>query len=161
MIERLPAAVRNYIAGFDLAALAITEKGVKVTRDPTGAKSAWWCRAADAEPLREWLVEHQSCDVLYAARQIQVSVTAHAIVVQRASAAVARIDQGIDAAQERGLLKLFNDEYRRRRVLAKARGEGFMVYRHARARLRKALATAAAKGESPEKLFERVLHGHG
>jgi hypothetical protein len=158
-IGRLPAAVRSYIAGFDLAALAITDKGVRVTRDPAGARAAWWCRAADAPALLEWLEEHESTEVLYAARLLGLSVTPHAVVVQRASAAVARIDAGLDKAQEQGLLMEFNRQYKRRRMQAQEHGKGFLPYRHAKARLRKLLATTAAKGEPPEKLFERVLNG--
>jgi hypothetical protein len=107
--------------------------------------------------LRQWLTEHESCDVLYAARQLAVSVTPHAVVVQRASAAVERIDTRLDQAQEQGLLKEFNRQYKRRRLLAQARGEGFIPYRHAKARLRKMLTTAAATGGLPENLFDRVF----
>jgi hypothetical protein len=156
-IARLPRNVRDYIAGFNLAALAVTDNGIRLTRDPAGARAAWWCRAADAAPLHEWLTEHQSCDVLYAARQLQVSVTPHAIVVQRASAALGRIDAGCDKAQEAGLLKEFNAQYKRCRLLAKARGQGFLPYRHAKARLRKMLVTAVATGGLPENLFDRVF----
>jgi hypothetical protein len=156
-IGRLAPAVRSYIAGFDLAALAVTDRGIRLTLDPAGARAAWWCRAADAEPLREGLAEHQSFDVLYAARQLAVSVTPHHVVLARASAALARIDTRLDQAQEQGLLKQFNREYKRRRALAKERGQGFIIYRHARARLRKLLAAMAATGESPESLFDRVF----
>jgi hypothetical protein len=109
--------------------------------------------------LRQWLTERESCDVLYAARQLAVSVTPHAVVLARASAAVERIERGIDAAQEQGLLKQFNREYKRRRLLAKARGQGFMGYQRARAKLRTALASAAAKGADvpADELLARVF----
>jgi hypothetical protein len=109
--------------------------------------------------LHEWLTEHQSCDVLYAARKLQVSVTAHAIVLARASAAIERIDTRLDAAQEQeqGLLKQFNREYKRRRALAREHGQDFIIYRHAWARLRKLLAATAPTGRVPENLFGQVF----
>jgi hypothetical protein len=114
-IGKLPRSVRSYLDNFHLMAIAVTESGIRLTRNPAGARAAWWCREVDAEPLREWLAEHQSCDVLYAARQLEVPVTAHATVLERARAALGRIDVGLDKAQEAGLLKQFNAAYKRER----------------------------------------------
>jgi hypothetical protein len=83
--------------------------------------------------------------VPFAARTLGATVTEHAMVVQRAAAALGRIERGIDAAQPRGLLKKLIAAYCAHRLAAKARGERFMGYAKARARLRAALATVAAR----------------
>jgi hypothetical protein len=94
-------------------------------------------------------------DVVAAARRLDVMVTEHAGVVTRAQAAVKKIEGGLRWAQRQGVLSQFNDEYRRRRLAATARGERFMSYGEAQARLRKALAGVAAGGELQiQSLFE-------
>ena len=46
-------------------------------------------------------------------------------------------------AQRTGVLHVFNQEYRRRRLEAQRRGERFMGYAQAMARLRRAITEAA------------------
>jgi hypothetical protein len=159
-IAPLPPAITDYISRFDLTALAVTrDNRVVVTRNPAGAKAAWWCKAEDAGPLLRWLISRLSHDAPYAARTLGLTVTEHEVVVQRAAAAVARLETGLDAAQKKGLLKSFNAAYREHRLAAKAQGKRFMGYQRAQARLRSALATAAAKGGdmSPAELFADVF----
>jgi hypothetical protein len=74
-------------------------------------------------------------------------VTEHAVAVTRAQAAVKKIEHGLGWAQRQGVLSQFNDEYRRRRLAAIAKGERFMNYSEAQTRLHKALAGVAAGGE--------------
>jgi hypothetical protein len=154
-IPPLPPAIAEYVGRFDLAAIAATRDGrVVVTRDPAGAKAAWWCKAEDAGPILRWLLEHRSHDAPYAARTLGLTVTEHATVVQRAAVAVARIEVGLGKAQEYGLLKQFNAAYRAHRLAAKANGRRFMSYQQAQARLKAALASAAAKGGEVEPAAE-------
>jgi hypothetical protein len=150
-IPPLPPPIADYVARFDLTALAVTRDGrVIVTRDPAGARAAWWCRAEDAGPILRWLVSHLSHDAPYAARTLGLVVTEHETVVQRAAAAVARIELGLDKAQKEGLLTQFNRAYKAHRLAAKAEGRRFMGYAAAQARLRSALASAAANGGKVE-----------
>jgi hypothetical protein len=165
-IAPLPPAIAEYVARFDLTAVAVTRDGrVIVTRDPSGAraKAAWWCVASDAGPLLRWLLERGSHDVPFAARTLGSTVTEHATVVQRAATALGRIDAGLDKAQEDGLLRSFNAAYRAYRLAAKAEGRRFMGYAKARARLRAALASAAANGgkTEPAELFANVFGSEG
>ena len=62
----------------------------------------------------------------------------------RARAAVTRINAVLNAAHDRGDLKFFNAEFRRRRMAARAAGVSFMSYATAMQRLRKELACVAA-----------------
>jgi hypothetical protein len=102
----LPPPIAEYVARFDLTAIAVTRDGgrVIVTRDPAGARAAWWCKSEDAGSILRWLVSHLSQDVPYAARTLERTVTEHATVVQRAAAALSRIELGLDQAQKQGLL---------------------------------------------------------
>ena len=66
-----------------------------------------------------------------------------------------RLDARIEAAQRGGDFGYINREYERRRIEACERGESFMPYSAAQARLRKALAGVAA-GDRPV-LMTRVF----
>jgi hypothetical protein len=52
-------------------------------------------------------------------------------------------------AQRTGVLHEFNQEYRRRRLESRRRGERFMGYAQATARLRRAIIKVPATGASP------------
>src|ERR1700731_4882839 len=134
------------VAAFDLTSIAVTRDGrLVVTRNPAGATAAWWCPAREASRV----VRHarkDSGDVEAAARALGVPVTVHHVAIQRAGAAVARIDAALAEAQRTGAMKFFNAEYRRRREAANAIGQGFMSYETARARLRRAVAGIIAQG---------------
>jgi hypothetical protein len=52
-------------------------------------------------------------------------------------------------AQRTGVLHEFNQEYRRRRLESQRRGEQFMGYAQATARLRRAITKVAATGTGP------------
>ena len=58
-------------------------------------------------------------------------------------------------AQRSGVLHEFNQEYRRRRLEAQRRGEGFMGYAQAKARLRRAITKVAATGAAPVAIVGR------
>ena len=82
-------------------------------------------------------------DIVAAAAQLGIA-HAHDEAVTRARAAVARINAVLNAAHDRGDLKFFNSEFRRRRMAARAAGVSFMSYATAMQRLRKELACVAA-----------------
>ena len=92
-----------------------------------------------------------------ASRAVGAALTDHATVLARAKAAVARIEAGMAWAQRSGVLHEFNQEYRRRRLEAQARGERFMGYARATVRLRRALTKVAATGSAPVAIVRRVF----
>ena len=87
--------------------------------------------------------EAHSGDIPAAAGALGVALTDHATVLARAKAALAKIDAGMAWAQRTGVLHEFNREYRRRRLEAQGRGERFMGYAQAKARLRRAITRPA------------------
>jgi hypothetical protein len=156
-IAPVPRAVAQYIAGFDLRAICRYRDGrLGVTRDPGGCAAAWWCEARHAGKL---LRAAHDGDVAKAAAALGIEVTPHDEVLERAQAAVSRIEHGISKAQAEGLLREFNQIYRAKRLLALERGRRFMSYQQARARLRNALAKVPAKGLPRGPLLEAVFGG--
>jgi hypothetical protein len=158
-IPSLPRAVADYVRAFDLTAICAYRDGrIGVSRNPAGAVAAWWVEAEQAGAVIRQ-ARKDSSDIQAIARRLGVALTEHAIVLTRASAAVARIERALAEAQARGDLRFFNAEYKRRRAQAAAAGKGFMNYGQARARLQKAIAKVAAEGGTvtPE-LVASVFH---
>ncbi len=144
-IERVSAVERDYLAAFDLAAVAISPTGrVYASRNPAGASLAWWCRAADANRVAE--AADATGDVETTAARCGVQLTPHAIVVERVAQRTGKIEAAIERAIDEGVLKQFNAEYRKRRLAAKRIGKAFMTYGAAQARLRKAVTAMIARG---------------
>ena len=88
-------------------------------------------------------------DIPAAARALGLVLTHDATVLARAPAVLARIEAGMASAQRTVVLHEFNQEYRRRRLEAQRRGEGFMGYAQAKARLRRAITEVAANRLRP------------
>jgi len=157
MIPALPRPVRSYLLSFSIACVCTFPSGrIAVRRDPCGATSAWWCDADLAGDLaRE--ARKNGGDIVGAAQRLGIQLTPHASVLARATACTERIKGGLAELQERGGLKYFNKVYRERRQAAAVRGESFMPYAAARARLRQAIGGVAA-GETSSiiaRVFER------
>jgi hypothetical protein len=121
-IESLPPSARDYLAAFDLAAVAISPTGrVFTSRNPVGASAAFWCRAGEADKVTK------------------------------------RIDEAIARAKADGLLTRFHQEYKQRRLQAKARGEPFLSFGEAERRLRKLLADSIVAGGTIPQSFTEVF----
>jgi hypothetical protein len=84
------------------------------------------------------------------------ALTDHATVLARAKAAVAKIEAGMAWAQRTGVLHELNQESRCRRLEAQRRGERFMGYTQATARLRRAITKVAATGRAPVAIVQEV-----
>src|SRR6476660_5715997 len=156
-IAPLPKPIADYLAGFDLMAIAVSRDGrIVSTRAPRGCTAAWWVEAANAGKIKRWLIANGSRDAVFAGRSLGIALTDHETVVRRAATALGQIRNGVGKAEERGQLKEFNQAYRAHRIAAQAAGRRFMDYRDAKRRLEAAVASAAGKGEAfqPAKLFE-------
>jgi hypothetical protein len=86
-----------------------------------------------------------------------IALTDHDTVLARARHAVAKIEARIAWAQRSGVLHEFNQEYRRRRLKRQARGERFMGYAQAPARLRRAIAKVATSGTATAAFVREVF----
>jgi hypothetical protein len=73
------------------------------------------------------------------AGSLRATLTPDDIAIGRASAAVTRLDAMIEAMRRDGTLQEFNARYKRGRAAALARGEGFLGFGIAMARLKRAL----------------------
>jgi hypothetical protein len=74
-----------------------------------------------------------------AAAEKRATLTEHATAMARAGSAAQRLDEHMASVRGTGVLKEFDRAYKRRRMAATARGEGFMTFKTAQARLRLAL----------------------
>jgi hypothetical protein len=144
-IERLSAAAVDYLISFNAHAVAISPKGkVYTSANPTGAALAWWCRRHDAVRLAK--AAQATGNVEGMARMLRITLTPHAVVLERVAERNARLDEALQRAQESGLLKDFNNAYRWRRLSAQKTGTRFMSFPAAQRRLRQVLTQAVANG---------------
>ena len=149
MTEQIPSLARaaaDYVHAFNIAAVCVYRDGrIGVSRNPVGVAQAWWLQTDEAGAvIREG--RKNGGDIPAAARELGVMLTAHDVVIARAKAATARVENALSGAQARGDLQFFNREYKRRRTAAAAAGQSFMSYGQARTRLHKTIATVAASG---------------
>jgi hypothetical protein len=95
-----------------------------------------------------------------AASDQRVTLTEHAVAMMRAGEAAKRLDAFIAQLRSRGAMREFTKMYKRRRMAATARGEGFMNYKAAELRLRKALVPLLQGGGQPavgQSLFAQIF----
>src|SRR4051812_9675074 len=112
-IASLPRSLRLYIKPFDVVALVRYRDGrLGACKDLEGAESCWWIRADDAGAVVK-AARKNGGDIPAAAKVLGVTVTEHSVVMARASAAVAKLDDKIATAGRAGELGFFNSEYRR------------------------------------------------
>ena len=76
-------------------------------------------------------------------------MTPGTVAVDRAQNAVAKLDACFEAMRKNGQLAEFNRQYKRRRMAAGLRGEGFMSFKIAMARLKRALIPILLGGGQP------------
>jgi hypothetical protein len=81
-----------------------------------------------------------------AAVQLRVTLTPHDVAITRAHTMAARLDEFMSSMRGTGALKEFTRSYKRRRIEAAARGEGFMSYKIAEQRLRMAMIPVLMDG---------------
>lgn len=77
----------------------------------------------------------------------RITLTEHAIAISRAGAAVKRLDAFIENLGVSGAPRACTKEYKRRRLAARERGEGFMSFGTAEARLRAVLIPLLTGGK--------------
>jgi hypothetical protein len=154
-VERSPdtRAAIAYLIASDATALSLIENetgcafrvGTKL--DPRAA-SVHWLRETEAQAVLKAARKHagKSPDIatattalIRAAADLRVTLTEHGTAMMRAGEAAKRLDAYVASLRARGAMKEFTKAYRRHRLAAIARGEGFMSYGNAELRLRRAL----------------------
>jgi hypothetical protein len=170
---------RQFAIGIDVAkAVAEARRAWPKGRDALRLAGARWaCSIASAAKVLDMTV---ACDlhgarkvgnsfhipvtdalaaVDNAARRLDIRLTAYDAALERAQRAVGRLDQAIATVQDAGDLKPFNQEYARRRRLARATGQPFISYGQARARLRAILAASASTRAISPGAIAKVFDG--
>lgn len=157
LIPRLPASAVDYLAGFNVRAVAITPTGfVFSSANPSGAVKVWWCRHTDAVRLAK--AAFASGDVEGVAKRLRIPLTEHDRVLERVRERTQRLDDALLRAQDAGLLKTFNIAFRKRRLAARQNGARYMTYACARRRLRTAITEVIANGgELNRSIVSRAL----
>jgi hypothetical protein len=145
-IPKIPADIRNYLADFNLIAIAITTCGrVVLCENPTGHAAAWWLARKDGnrllEEVRGQIRRH---DVQAAAKRLRIRIVEHATCMARTDQALGRLDDILRNAKANGGLKTFHEAYRKRREAAFLRGESYMPFSTARKRLERTLTRCIA-----------------
>ena len=90
----------------------------------------------------------------------RATLTPHGVAMTRAADAAKRLDSYIEGLRARGAMREFTKTYRRYRLAAAQRGEGFMTFKTAEARLRKALIPLLVGGRTigpTQSLFAQIF----
>jgi hypothetical protein len=144
MIAVPSPSVRAYLRANNVACVAVLADGsVMCIRDigrlQQPAIDAWWATAASALAIVRHCRKHGTVDVLGVAVALRVPLVPHAVAIQRAQDAVARIDVALAAAKRRGALSFLNIRYRDERLAARAAGKHFPRYALVFERFKRAL----------------------
>ena len=95
-----------------------------------------------------------------AAADHRTTLTPHEVAITRAGEASRKIEQYMQSLRGTGTLKESNRAYKQHRMAATARGEGFMSYSTATARLRRALIPLLVNGRTigpAQSLFAEIF----
>jgi hypothetical protein len=167
-------AAVNYLIASGATAISIIETetgcsfrvGHKI--DPRAVEICW-LTAAQAKPLvrlarkqagRHPNVATASAALAQAAAALRATLTPHDVALSRAGNAAAKLDACIESLRVRGAMREFTKAYRRRRLAAAARGEGFMSFKVAELRLRRSLIPLLLNGGQPaigQSLFAEIF----
>ncbi len=96
-----------------------------------------------------------------AASDLGATLTPHATAIERAGNAATKLDAYFESMRRSGQLAEFNAQYKRHRMAAMARGEGYMSFGTAMQRLRRALIPLLMGGGRTigpvQSLFETIF----
>jgi hypothetical protein len=136
--------------------------------DPN-AISVHWLNRTNAMAISRQARKHAgvSPDAVTAGRALsqaaadhRQTLTPHDVAIERAGAAADRLDAYLDGLRGRGTFREFNRAFKARRKAAVASGTGFISYKIATARLRRALIPLLVGGQNVgpvESLFAKIF----
>ena len=154
-IPRLPdtKAALAYLAASGAAPIFVTEVG-DVATIRTGSKVdpraviVFWIAGQDAKPVvkvarrlagKDQNVGDAVVSLKKAAVECRATLTPHGVAISRARVAAERLDAFMSSMRGTGVLKEFTRTYKRRRIVAVEHGKGFMSYKVAELRFKRAL----------------------
>ena len=160
------------LSGATPISIRATESGGSKTRfgkvDPNAAIVVW-CEETRARPVirlaRRYAgpgasVTAASAALQKAAGDMRIVLTPDATAMERATAQARRLDQFIEDLHARGAMKQFTKSFKATRLALAAAGQGFMSYKVAEMRFRKALIPLLQAGGQPAvgaPLFKQVF----
>ena len=160
------------LSGATPISIRATESGGSKTRfgkvDPNAAIVVW-CEETRARSVirlaRRYAgpgasVTAASAALRKAAGDMRVTLTPDTTAMERATAQARRLDQFIEDLHARGAMKQFTKSFKATRLALAARGQGFMSYKVAEMRFRKALIPLLQAGGQPAvgaPLFKQVF----
>jgi uncharacterized Rossmann fold enzyme len=139
----------------DVDGVATIGTGSKV--DPRAAV-VFWIAGQDAKSIvkvaRRIAGKNQNADdavvsLRKAAVECRATLTPHDVAISRARVAAERLDAFMSSMRGTGVLKEFTRTYKRRRIAAAERGKGFMSYKVAELRFKRALVPLLMNGGKP------------
>jgi hypothetical protein len=166
-------AALKYLEASGAAPIFVTEvDGVATIR--TGSKVdpravvVFWIAEVDAKPVvkvaRRLAGKNQNADdavvsLRKAAVECRATLTPHGVAISRAAVAAKRLDEYLMSLKGTGVLKQFTHTYRLRRVAAAERGKGFMSYKVAELRFKRALILLLMNGGKPSTSLFATIFG--
>jgi hypothetical protein len=169
-------AAINYLIASGATAISVIETEAGCTFR-IGAKllarsvAIFWIMEVDAKPVvtsaRKIAGKGAGGDAAVAAlhraaTDLRAVLTPNDVAMTRAGNAAAKLDRYLDSLQGSGALREFTRVYKRRRTEAKAAGLGFMTYKNAELRLRRALVPLLVSGQNvgpAQSLFAEIFVG--
>jgi hypothetical protein len=162
------AAIKYFEASGAVAISVVEVDGTVAFRiggkiDPR-AVAIFWIMQSDARAVVT-LARKQNGDAVEALHQAatekRATLTPHDTAMMRAADAAKRLDSYIEGLRARGAMREFTKAYRRHRLAAMERGEGFMTFKSAEARLRRALIPRLIGGTvgTTSSLFAEMFGG--
>ena len=167
-------AALAYLAASGAAPIFVTEVDAVATIR-TGSKVdpravvVFWIAEVDAKPVvkvarrvagKDQNVGDAVVSLKKAAVECRATLTPHDVAISRASVAAERLDAFMSSMRGTGVLMEFTRTYKRRRIAAAERGKGFMSYKVAELRFKRALIPLLMNGGKPaigSSLFAEVF----
>jgi hypothetical protein len=158
-IQYLEASGATAISIVEVDGAAAFRVGTKIPPFANGNFPAiFWIMASDAKPVaklarrlagKDQNVGDAVVSLKKAAVECRAMLTPHDVAIQRAAGAAGRLDEYLTSLKGTRTSKAFTHTYRLRRVAAAERGKGFMSYKVAELRLKRALIPLLVNGGKP------------
>lgn len=166
-IQYLAASGAVAIFIVEIDGIAAFRVGIPNWNKPYAA--IFWITEVDAKPVvkvarrlagKDQNVGDAVASLRKAAVECRATLTPHDVAIQRAAGAARRLDEYLTSLKGTGVLKQFTRTYRLRRVAAAERGKGFMSYKVAELRFKRALIPLLLNNGKPAigaSLFETIF----
>jgi hypothetical protein len=176
-LAKLPSATPMVLVGSaaniaaSVQALIARRRDVYVGSKPLDIVWAGWCGSAAADRVAHAVTSRHGSALLRmkvkdAMTEVQAMAARHGVMLadhqttlSKVGAAVAKIADRVEASRTNGNMVAFNEEYKRRRKLARQTGRHFPAYGVAVARLQRHMASCAPGAAAPSRSLLEAVFG--